>query len=140
MTNRTEKQLEDFKEEISKEWQLSLTEVEFLENALNILKERSVNNRLNNILGAVDYQNWEKVLQLIPQAEIEVYAANTFFKNSLPTSIEEFSDSEIVIEALERGLSVNVSKLDVVTESQLKDLTSKFLAADFETRNRMLTN
>ena len=40
MTNRTNKQLEDFKELIDREWQLSLDEDEFLDSVLNLLLSR----------------------------------------------------------------------------------------------------
>lgn len=40
MTNRTNKQLEEFKELINREWQLDLNEMEFLDSVLNLLLSR----------------------------------------------------------------------------------------------------
>ena len=40
MTNRTNKKLEEFKELIDRDWQLSLEEDEFLDSVLNLLLSR----------------------------------------------------------------------------------------------------
>ena len=42
MVNRTENQLEEFKEEIDRVWSLSLNEMERLDSLLNLFLERKI--------------------------------------------------------------------------------------------------
>ena len=121
MTNRTNKKLQEFKELINRDWQLSLDEEGFLDSVLNLLLSRET-DKLSSIVNFFYSEEWESLLDMIPDREIEDYAS--FNLNMIEEgdcevkSLEDFDDDEIKEEYFDRFDIVHSS--DIVTDMNLE--------------------
>ena len=129
MTNRTNKQLEDFKELINRDWQLSLDEDEFLDSVLNLLLARET-KKAAEIVNFFYSEEWESLLDMIPDYCISNYAS--FNLNMIEEgdcevkSLEDFDDDEIKEEYFDRFDIVHSS--DIVTDMNLEEMSELFLS------------
>ena len=129
MTNRTNKKLQEFKELINRDWQLSLDEEGFLDSVLNLLLSRET-DKLSSIVNFFYSEEWESLLDMIPDREIEDYAS--FNLNMIEEgdcevkSLEDFDDDEIKEEYSDRFGTKEA--LDIVTEMHLKEMNELFLS------------
>jgi hypothetical protein len=144
MNNRKTKQKEQWIEEITKEWQLSLNETTFLEDCFDLIQYRDAVEVAQNLINYYFSNNWDKLLSMIPAREVKNYAEIEFDMIEEgdceeEKTLEDFDDYEIADEYFDRRLGEE-DKLDIVVESQLEELTSKFLAADFAKRNEVLNS
>ena len=145
MTNRKTKQKEQWIEEISKEWELSINESEFLEDCLDLIQYRDAVTVAQKLLNFYFENEWDNLLEMIPANAVKNYAEMEFDLIDVDDcdceeekTLDDFDDDEIEAEYSYRGLGRS-EKLDIVTDSQLEELTSKFLAADFSTRQSILS-
>lgn len=97
MTNRTTKQLQEFKELINRDWQLDLNEDEFLDSVLNLLLSRET-KKAAEIVNFFYSEEWENLLELIPDREIEDYAEEELgmINSDEGKTLDDFSEREIV--------------------------------------------
>ena len=97
MVNRKEKQLQEFKELINRDWQLSLDEDEFLDSVLNLLLSRET-KKAAEIVNFFYSEEWENLLELIPDREIEYYAEKELgmITSDEGKTLDDFSEREIV--------------------------------------------
>ena len=129
MTNRTNKQLEDFKELIDREWQLNLNEEEFLDSVFSLLLSRET-KKAAEIINLFYSEEWESLLDMIPDYYISNYAS--FNLNMIEEgdcevkSLEDFDDDEIKEEYFDRFDIVHSG--DIVTDMNLEEMSELFLS------------
>ena len=132
MVNRREKQLQEFKELINRDWQLSLDEDEFLDSVLNLLLSRET-KKAAEIVNLFYSEEWEDLLELIPENPIKNYAE--FHYDMIDEgdcdcdeekTLEDFNDWDIKEEYSERFGKKEA--LDIITEMHLKEMTDLFLS------------
>lgn len=129
MTNRTNKKLEEFKELIDRDWQLSLEEDEFLDSVLNLLLSRET-KKAAEIVNFFYSEEWENLLDMIPDYCINNYAS--FNLNMIEEgdcevkSLEDFDDDEIKEEYFDRFDIVHSG--DIVTDMNLEEMSELFLS------------
>ena len=137
MVNRKEKQLQEFKELINRDWQLSLDEDEFLDSVLNLLLSRET-KKAAEIVNFFYSEEWESLLELIPEYPIKNYAEFHYDMVEEDDIIEkklcEFDDEELLEECDERGLS-KIESADIVTEMNLSEMTDLFLSFSPQKQN-----
>lgn len=142
MINRKTKQKEQWIEEISKEWELSINENEFLEDCFDLIQYRDGVKTVQNLINFYFSNEWDNLLEMLPANAVKNYAEIEFdlieeTDWEEEKTLEDFDDDEIEAEYSYRGLGRS-EKLDIVTNSQLEELTSKFLKADLTKRNEIL--
>ena len=95
MVNRREKQLQEFKELINRDWQLSLDEEEFLDSVFSLLLSRET-KKAAEIINLFYSEEWESLLDMIPDYYISNYASfnlNMIEKGDCEVkSLEDFDD------------------------------------------------
>ena len=129
MTNRTNKKLEEFKELIDRDWQLSLEEDEFLDSVLNLLLSRET-KKAAEIINLFYSEEWESLLDMIPDYYISNYTS--FNLNMIEEgdcevkSLEDFDDDEIKEEYFDRFDIVHSG--DIVTDMNLEEMSELFLS------------
>ena len=129
MVNRKEKQLQEFKELINRDWQLSLDEDEFLDSVLNLLLSRET-KKAAEIINLFYSEEWESLLDMIPDYYISNYAS--FNLNMIEEgdcevkSLEDFDDDEIKEEYFDRFDIVHSG--DIVTDMNLEEMSELFLS------------
>ena len=129
MVNRKEKQLQEFKELINRDWQLSLDEDEFLDSVLNLLLSRET-KKASEIVNFFYSEEWENLLELIPDYYISNYAS--FNLNMIEEgdcevkSLEDFDDDEIKEEYFDRFDIIHSG--DIVTDMNLEEMSELFLS------------
>lgn len=129
MVNRREKQLQEFKELINRDWQLSLDEDEFLDSVLNLLLSHET-DKLSSIVNFFYSEEWESLLDMIPDYYISNYAS--FNLNMIEEgdcevkSLEDFDDDEIKEEYFDRFDIVHSG--DIVTDMNLEEMSELFLS------------
>ena len=132
MTNRKPKQLQEFKELINRDWQLSLDEDEFLDSVLNLLLSRET-RKAAEIVNFFYAEQWEDLLELIPENPIKNYAE--FHYDMIDEgdcdcdeekTLEDFDDWDIKEEYSERFGTKEA--LDIITEMNLSEMTDLFLS------------
>lgn len=146
MTQRTNKHIETFIEDIDRVWNLSLVENELLETIFNLILAGKT-KEIADVLNFYSSEEWENLLKEIPKEEVEYYAQR--FLNLLSDddiedcekckSLEDYNDDDIMDEFYGRELErFGNFREDIVTQMQIKELVSNFLSTDFETRSKML--
>ena len=129
MVNRKEKQLQEFKELINRDWQLSLDEDEFLDSVLSLLLSRET-KKAAEIVNFFYSEEWENLLDMIPDYYISNYAS--FNLNMIEggdcevKSLEDFDDDEIKEEYFDRFDIVHSG--DIVTDMNLEEMSELFLS------------
>ena len=129
MVNRREKQLQEFKELINRDWQLSLDEDEFLDSVLNLLLSRET-KKAAEIVNFFYSEEWESLLDMIPDYYISNYTS--FNLNMIEEgdcevkSLEDFDDDEIKEEYFDRFDIVHSG--DIVTDMNLEEMSELFLS------------
>ena len=129
MTNRTNKKLQEFKELINRDWQLSLDEDEFLDSVLNLLLSRET-KKAAEIINLFYSEEWESLLDMIPDYYISNYTS--FNLNMIEEgdcevkSLEDFDDDEIKEEYFDRFDIVHSG--DIVTDMNLEEMSELFLS------------
>ena len=132
MTNRKPKQLQEFKELINRDWQLSLDEDEFLDSVLNLLLSRET-KKAAEIVNFFYSEEWDSLLELIPENPIKNYAE--FHYDMIDEgdcdcdeekTLEDFDDWDIKEEYSERFGTKEA--LDIITEMNLSEMTDLFLS------------
>ena len=129
MVNRTNKKLQEFKELINRDWQLSLDEDEFLDSVLNLLLSRET-KKASEIVNFFYSEEWESLLDMIPDYYISNYAS--FNLNMIEEgdcevkSLEDFDDDEIKEEYSDRFDIVHSG--DIVTDMNLEEMSELFLS------------
>ena len=129
MTNRTNKQLQEFKELINREWQLNLNEEEFLDSVFSLLLSRET-KKAAEIINLFYSEEWESLLDMIPDYYISNYASfnlNMIEKGDCEVkSLEDFDDDEIKEEYFDRFDIVHSG--DIVTDMNLEEMSELFLS------------
>ena len=129
MVNRREKQLQEFKELINKEWKLSLQEEDFLDTILNLILTQD-SKKVSEFLESYLSEDWEEVLELVPDSQIESYASYNLdmieSSDCEVKSLEDFDDDEIKEEYFDRFDIVHSG--DIVTDMNLEEMSELFLS------------
>ena len=129
MVNRREKQLQEFKELINRDWQLSLDEDEFLDSVFSLLLSRET-KKAAEIINLFYSEEWESLLDMIPDYYISNYASfnlNMIEKGDCEVkSLEDFDDDEIKEEYFDRFDIVHSG--DIVTDMNLEEMSELFLS------------
>jgi hypothetical protein len=73
MTIRKEKHIEGFIEQVDRQWKLSINEEDFLDSVFNLILQGET-NKVANIVNLYYEGNYEELLELIPNSDIEYYA------------------------------------------------------------------
>ena len=129
MVNRREKQLQEFKELINRDWQLSLDEEGFLDSVFSLLLSRET-KKAAEIINLFYSEEWESLLDMIPDYYISNYAS--FNLNMIEEgdcevkSLEDFDDDEIKEEYFDRFDIVHSG--DIVTDMNLEEMSELFLS------------
>ena len=151
--NRKEEHVKLILDNISDIGILSVRECDILDSVLTLFAENKTKEikQLEYLLN----EETESLLETLYQIDVESYATREFElmsasdESDLVDALENMNyrfieavDEYDMVEYLEdRGYSVNGDKednLDIVTQSDLDDLISNFLSADFEKRKLML--
>jgi len=132
MTLRKEKQIEEFKQLINREWKLTIEEMDFTDSVLNLLLSRET-KKAAEIVNLFYSEEWANLLELIPNYYIQDYAES---KLSMidegdcdcdeEKTLEDFDDWDIKEEYSERFGTKEA--LDIVTEMHLEEMTDLFLS------------
>lgn len=129
MVNRKEKQLQEFKELINRDWQLSLDEEGFLDSVFSLLLSRET-KKAAEIINLFYSEEWESLLDMIPDYYISNYAS--FNLNMIEEgdcevkSLEDFDDDEIKEEYFDR-FDV-AGSLNIISDMHLEEMTELFLS------------
>lgn len=135
MTIRKQKQLNDFLEEINRVWQLSLNEKELLEDTLDILFKQD--------------GNYSYLLSTIPEDKVRKFASGwlDMIEKDDCDECEEFdissvSDYDLVEECQLRGKGyfLKNQNVDIVTETQLEEMTELFLSLPSHKREDVIND
>lgn len=133
MTNRKQKQLNDFLEEIDRVWQLSLNEKELLEDTLDILFKQD--------------NNYSNLLSTIPENKVRKFASGwlDMIEQDDCDDCEEFdidsvSDYDLIEEFRYRGLNITIKEKDIVTEAQLEEMNELFLSFPAHKRENIIND
>ena len=137
MVNRREKQLQEFKELINRDWQLSLDEDEFLDSVLNLLLSRET-KKAAEIVNFFYSEEWENLLELIPDRQIRYYAADNLemidegdCDCDEEKTLEDFDNEELIAEIYDRGYTTfyqHTSKSNIITDMNLSEMNELFLS------------
>lgn len=154
MNNRTLNEVRKIADDIENLWALSISEKELLESVLeNIFWKPKVEK-----IEQLDYllnEDTTSLLGTLYQRDVESYAVDEFElmsasdESDLVDALENLNydfmdavDADDMIEYLEdRGYCVSDDKednLDIITQSDLDELVSNFLSADYVKRKLML--
>lgn len=132
MVNRREKQLEEFKDFINKDWQLSLNENEFLDSVLNVLLLHETKKAVE-IIDFFYSEEWDNLLDLIPERQIRYYverSLNMIDEDECDCedqkTLEDFDDDEIKEEYFDRFEEYR--KGDIVTDLNVEEMNNLFLS------------
>lgn len=140
MVNRKEIELERFIDEIDNTWKLSVTEVELLEDVLNIIKRGEDISELPNFIEYFVAKDYSEILDFIPSSYKEDWAEWNGYKDEddcpAQKTLDDFDDDEIEQEYFDRN---NVGqRVDIVTNSQFGEMSDLFLSLDFISRENLL--
>ena len=137
MVNRKEKQLQEFKELINRDWQLSLDEDEFLDSVLNLLLSRET-KKAAEIINLFYSEEWESLLDMIPDRQIRYYAErdlNMIDEDDCDCeeqlTLEDFDNEELIAEIYDRGYTTfyqHTSKSNIITDMNLSEMNELFLS------------
>lgn len=132
MEFRKEKNIEQFIEEIDKDWKLTLNEEEFLDSVFNLILEGET-EKVANIVNLYYSGEYEELLELIPNSDIEYYAhRNLDLIEESDCDCEEqktlgdFDDDEIKEEYFDRFEGYRNS--DIVTDLNVEEMNNLFLS------------
>lgn len=137
MTNRTEKQLEEFKELINRDWQLDLNEEEFLDSVLNLIQSHET-KKAAEIVNFFYAEEWDNLLKLIPDRQIRYYAErdlNMIDEDECDCeeqlTLGDFDNEELIAEVYDRGYTTfyqHTSNSNIVQDMNLSEMNELFLS------------
>lgn len=140
MVNRKEIELERFIDEIDHTWKLSVTETELLEDVLNAIRTESF-SEIKKIIDFWENSDFEELLDMIPNYAKESWASYNGFIDEYDCpaqkTLEDFDDDEIEQEYFDR-FDRGCNRIDIVTDSQYKEMSDLFLSLDFISRENIL--
>ena len=143
MTNRTKNSANALIKDVDSVWQLSISEEEFLETVFNFLLARDT-NKANTLLSSLKNGDWEELLKEIPKNAV-INFSESFLDMIEESEVEDckelrdFSTEDLLNECDRRGLNwEEYEKTDIITQSQLEELTDLFLSADLNKRQEIL--
>ena len=131
MVNRKEKQLQEFKELINRDWQLSIDEDEILENILEIFRTRDLKKQEQ--LSYIPFDDVKELLETLDDYAIKSFAET--YLNMIEErdcdcdeekTLEDFDDNEIKEEYFDR-FDV-AGSLDIISDMHLEEMTELFLS------------
>lgn len=145
MTNRTKNSANTLIKDVDSVWQLSISEEEFLETVFNFLLARDT-NKVNTLLNSLKYGDWEELLKEIPKKAV-INFAESFLDMIEESEVEDckelkdFSTEDLLNECDRRGLNwEEYERADIVTQSQLEELTDLFLSVDLNKRQEIINS
>jgi len=144
MTNRKQIELDRFKEEIDREWKLSIVEQEVLDSFLNLfLAEKNTEiKKVEHLLN----DETEELLELLNDKEIMNYAEfnlGMIEEDDVEEckDLEDYSDRELSDEFFNRELGkFTHGRFDITSQSQLEEMTELFLEADLNKRQEIINS
>jgi hypothetical protein len=142
MVIRKEKDVEKLLKAVDKIWQLNLNEDELLETVFNLILAGKTKETAD-VLNFYTSEEWENLLLKIPKEEVKSFSR--FWLKMIDEddieddlTLKDFRDEDIKREYNSRGLGKK-EEYDIVTQSQLDELVSNFISADFNTRKFILS-
>lgn len=134
MTNRTQKQLKDFKELINKDWQLNIQETDFLDTILNLILERNT-EKVEKIVDNYLDEDWDEILEIIPDSDIQWYAEEELrmVKEDYiqEKTVSDFDNDELLEELNDRGYAATYNYgtgSNIVTDLNFAEMSELFLS------------
>jgi len=156
MINRKQVELDRFKEDINRVWKLSIVEQEVLESFLELFLAGK-NHEIKKVEHLLNDET-EELLKLLNDREVLDYAIDlggfiasddeSGLVDALDDLKYDFSEKLDLDEHIEivEDHGYNVTELrvkhqaDIVTQSQLEELTDLFLSADFNKRQEIINS
>lgn len=125
---------EDIREVISKAWNLSIAENDALNYFIEVLKAGDL-RRLKLVTSTLK-EDWDYVLDRIPDSEIESYAEHDLDMESSKT-IDDFEDYELLEEIELRGLDLT-EKTNLKDDTDREELIELFFSKSWVEREEIL--
>ena len=157
MINRKQVELDRFKEEIDRVWKLSIVEQEVLDSFLNLFLVGK-NTEIKKVEHLLNDET-EELLKLLNDREVIEYATEEFdlirnktydLEEALDDLnfnwVEKVTDNDMIKSLEDDGWNVTMDDIyprhqaDIVTQSQLEELTDLFLSADLNKRQEIINS
>lgn len=147
MVNRTEKQLEQFIEDIDRVWSLSLNEMDILGSFLNLLLAGK-NTEIKKIVHLLNDET-EELLKSLDKEDIKDYAEDYLAmveKDDIEDcddckKLHQYDDDCLLDECDSRGLKwQDYERIDIVAQSDLDEMTELFLNLSPQKRSEIINN
>lgn len=142
MTQRKEKHVQDFIEEINRIWQLSINEEDFLKTVLKLVQKRESDDTYELVENYLA-EKYTKIIDIIPNSYIRDFAEDYLDmvdEDDCKCDLEYFSDYDILKECEERGIDVVESSFDIVTDSQVSEMMDLFLSFSPQKRQDVIND
>jgi len=158
MINRKQIELDRFKEEIDRVWKLSIVEQEVLESFLELFLAGK-NHEIKKVEHLLNDET-EELLKLLNDREVLDYAIDLggFIASDDESGLEEalddlkfnwiekVTDTDMIKSLEDDGWNVTMDdfyprhQADIITQSQLEELTDLFLSADLNKRQEIINS
>jgi len=125
---------EDIRETITKAWNLSITEKDALDSFIEVLKAGDLGKL--KLVTSVLKEDWDYVLDRIPDSEIESYAEHDLDMETSKT-IDDFEDSELLEEVRNRGLDTEETT-NLKDDTDREELLELFFSKPWVERDKIL--
>lgn len=131
MELRKEKHIKEFIEEVDRQWQLNLNEQEFLDSAFNLILQGDA-VKVANIVNLYYEENYEELLKLIPNMDVEYYAMRHLDlvedeDCEDEKTLEDFDDDEIIEEYFDR-VDGKYKNNSIITDLNVEEMNNLFLS------------
>jgi hypothetical protein len=143
MENRTDNQVEDILDFILDKFDLSVTEEELVESFLEILRKRDIKKQ-EQLTYLLDDET-ECLLQTIKEKDIKDFAEkylDMVDEDDIEDckKLKDYNDDDLLDEVESRDLNWQDydSDMDIVTQSQLEEMTEKFLNLSIKERDNLI--
>ena len=158
MINRKQVELDRFKEDINRVWKLSIVEQEVLESFLELFLAGK-NHEIKKVEHLLNDET-EELLNLLNDREVLDYAIDLggFIASDDESGLEEalddlkfnwiekVTDTDMIKSLEDDGWNVTMDdfyprhQADIITQSQLEELTDLFLLADLNKRQEIINS
>jgi hypothetical protein len=143
MKNRTNKDVEDIIDFILDKFDLSVPEEDLVDSFLEVLRERDIKKQ-EQLTYLLDDET-ECLLQTIKEKDIKDFAEkylDMVDEDDIEDckKLKDYNDEDLLDEVESRGLNWQDydSDMDIVTKSQLEEMTEKFLNLSTQERDNLI--
>jgi hypothetical protein len=141
MENRTNKQVTDIIDYILEKWDLSVNEEELLDSVLLLFSAQKI-EEMKKIEHIVNDET-EDLLKLLDSYDIQRFVERHFdmvAECEECKSLEDYDDDDLLDECANRDINweENRSRLDIITQSDLEEMTELFLNLSPQKRSEII--